>query len=424
MQDAVLQAVRRDQPCIVELCRELCRISTVNPYSGDSHPAGELRGQEFLATRLRELGGRVSTVMCPADIYARMGVLGPRNRNFAGRPNVVAEWDFGRPGPRIILNGHMDTVGVEGMTIDPFGAEVRDGRIWSRGASDCKGGLTVAVSALDAVLHCGATLRGSVVLESVVDEECNGSGAGTLACLDAGYTGDMAIFVDGKRDAIVLGCSGCLTADVHVEGKEGHAAYGTGVSALEKALVVKGAIDRFKRDREAARPNARVNLGIFRAGVHPAVVPGSAYLSLNVVYEVDEAAAAQRRTGVWGAAPLRDDFERRIRAVEAGDDWLREHPSRIEWVKDLIPFSMPEDLVLASKLAHAHQDATGKSAAYEHMVGWTDACYYAALAGIPTVLYGPARHGAAHTADESVEIDALVEATAGLALFLLRELSA
>lgn len=424
MQDGLLQTVRRNQQCIVELCRELCRINTVNPYSGDRAPAGEVRGQEFLAARLRELGGRVTTVLCPADIYARMGVLGPRDRDFGGRPNVVAEWDFGRPGPRILLNGHMDTVGVDGMTIPPFAAEVRDGRIWSRGASDCKGGLAVAVSALDAVVHSGAALRGSVVLESVVDEECNGSGAGTLACLDAGYTADVAIFVDGKRDAIVLGCSGCLTADVHVEGKEGHAAYGTGVSAVEKALIVKRAIDEFKRDREADRPNARVNLGIFRAGVHPAVVPGSAYLSLNAVYEVDEAAAAQRTTGVWGAAALREDFERRVRAVEAGDEWLREHPSRVEWVKDLIPFAMPEDLPLASRLAQAHRDATGKSAAYEHMVGWTDACYYASLAGVPTVLYGPARHGAAHTADESVEIDALVEATAGLALFLLRELTA
>lgn len=423
MQDALLQAVRRNQQCIIELCRELCRISTVNPYSGDRNPAGELKGQEFLAGRLRELGARVSTVNCPVDIYERMGVLGPQDRDFGGRPNVVAEWDFGRPGPRIVINGHMDTVGVDGMTIDPFGAEVRDGRIWSRGSSDCKGGLTVALSALEAFLHSGSTLGGSVVLESVVDEECNGSGAGTLACLDAGYTGDLAIFVDGKRDCIVLGCSGCLTADVHVEGKEGHAAYGTGVSAVEKALVVKRAIDEFKHDREAARPNARVNLGIFRAGVHPAVVPGSAYLSLNTVYEVEEAAAARESTGAWGAGPIREDFERRIRQAEDGDQWLGQHPSRIEWVKDLIPFAMPEDLPLAARLAQAHKIATGKGAAYEHMVGWTDACYYAALGNVPTVLYGPAQHGAAHTADESVEIDALIEASAGLAVFLMNELA-
>ncbi|NSW55510.1 MAG: M20/M25/M40 family metallo-hydrolase [Armatimonadetes bacterium] len=419
---ALIEAVAEDRDRIVDLCRNLCRINTVNPYAGDANACGEKPGQEFLAPILEGLGARVTLFDCPDDIYPRMGVLGPAERNFRDRPNLVAEFDFGGPGPTVIINGHMDTVGVDSMSIDPLAAEVREGRIWGRGTSDCKGGITTAVSALRCLAESGVNLRGRVIFESVVDEECNGSGAGTLACLDAGYVGDVAVFVDGNDDALTLGCSGCLTADLHVEGLEGHAAYGTGVSAIEKALTVKAAIDEFKRDRETARPDARVNLGIFRAGVHPAVVPGSAYLSLNCVYEVDEAAQALERTGVWGAEPIRKSFEALVRAAESADPWLAEHPSRITWVKDLIPFSGPEDMPLAARVETAYSAVTGRLPARRHMLGWSDASYYSALGRIPTVLYGPGVTGKPHSPDEYVEIDNLVRCTQVLALFLLREL--
>ncbi len=422
MHTRLTESIAQSREEIVALCRDLCRINTVNPYSGDAEPAGEKAGQEFLTPVLESLGGRVTMVPCPDDIYRRMKVLGPAERDFTGRPCLVAEFDFGKPGPRIVLNGHMDTVGIDSMTIDPLASEVRDGRIWGRGTSDCKGGITTAISAIKYLLATGAELKGSIVFESVVDEECNGSGAGTLACLDAGYTGDMVIFVDGNDDAITLGCSGCLTADVFVEGKEGHAAYGTGVSAIEKAMVVKAAIDRFKQDREDARPDARVNLGILNAGVHPAVVPGNAYLSLNCVYEVDEAAAAQDTTGVWGAGPIREDFEARIRNAEAADAWLSEHPSTITWVKDLVPFTNPDDLPLAAKLEGAYETVTGAKPTRDHMLGWSDSCYYSALGKMPTILYGPGVTGKPHSPDEYVEIDNLVRCTQVLATFLLSEL--
>jgi len=423
MQGKLISTIAEAHDDIVALCRSLCRINTVNPYSGDRAPGGERAGQEFLAPILHDLGARVSLLPCPKDIYRRMNVLGPADRDFTDRPNLIAEFDFG-PGPRIVLNGHMDTVGIDGMTIDPLAAEVRDNKLWGRGTSDCKGGISTAVSALKALVQCGAPLRGSIVFQSVVDEECNGSGAGTLACLDAGYTGDMAVFVDGNGDCMVLGCSGCLTADLHVDGKEGHAAYGNGVSAIEKALVAKAAVDRLKSEREAARPEARVNLGIFHSGVHPAVIPGRAHLSFNCVYEVDEARAAHEQTGVWGAGPIRDGFQQMLAQAVAGDDWLAEHPVRLTWVKDLVPFKEPDDLQLLTDLEAAYVAVTAQRPERANMVGWSDASYPSSLAGIPTILYGPGVEGKAHSQDEYVEIDYLVRCTQVLAVFLLAQLGA
>ena len=141
------------------------------------------------------------------------------------------------------------------------------------------------------------------------------------------------MFVDGNGLAITLGCGGCLTADLTVTGREGHAAHGTGVSAIDKGFIIKQAIDEFKREREAACPDCRVNVGIFRSGAHAAVVPGSAYLSLNIVYTVAEAEAARAAGYPWGGAPgaLRGGYSsrgggRRV-ALRASDaDHLGEGP--------------------------------------------------------------------------------------------------
>jgi acetylornithine deacetylase len=265
-------------------------------------------------------------------------------------------------------------------------------------------------------------LHGRIVLQSVVDEECNGGGAGTLACFDAGHTGDVAVFVDGNNDHLTLGCGGCLTADVFVEGQEGHAALGTGVSAIEKALVTKQGIDAFRAVREAERPDCRVNLGIFHSGKHPAVVPGSAYLSLNTVYDVSEAEASRTATGVYGGPQIRAQFERMVAEAEGPDEWLSQHPSRIEWVKDLIPYTQTADDPWVRRFDAAYRAATGAEPIYDRMTAWSDAAHPAALFGVPTVLYGPGLEGTAHSSREHVQVAALIRCTQVMATFLLQEL--
>lgn len=418
-----MSAAEEQREALVERLRDLVQIDTRNPYSGDPDSPGEAAGQDYLEPVLREMGADTTLFDCPGDIYERMQVIGPAGREFGGRPNLVGEWNFG-DGPRVILNGHMDTVGAAGMAIDPFAAQVSEGAIWGRGTSDCKGGITTALGAIGLLLEAGLKLRGSLVLQSVVDEECSGSGAGTLACIDAGYTGDMAIFVDGKGQTVTLGCGGCLTADVTVEGREGHAAHGTGVSAIDKGCVVKQAIDRFKAEREGARPDCRVNIGIFRSGVHAAVVPGSAYMSLNIVYDVEEAAEAEAAGHPWGGAPIRARFEEMIREAEAADEWLAEHPSEIVWVKDLVPFDGSEDDPLARLMGEAVRAELGREPQFDRMMAWSDACWPAARGGIPTVLFGPALGGEAHGPREHIMIDDLVAGAAVLAAALAGVLGA
>ena len=412
-----IEAAQDRREGLIERMQDLVRIDTRNPYSGDPGAPGEAGGQEYLEPIFAGMGAQTRLFDCPEDIYARMEVIGPEGRDFSGRPNLIAEWSFGE-GPRVIVNGHMDTVGVAGMDIAPFEGELRDGAVWGRGTSDCKGGINVGVEAISLLLDSGLDLRGSLVFESVVDEECSGSGAGTLACLDAGYTGDLAIFVDGNDLTVGLGCGGCLTVDLTVEGREGHAASGNGVSAIDKGMLIKQAIDRFKLERETERPDCLVNIGIFRSGVHAAVIPGDAYLSLNTVYAVDEAEEARAAGHPWGAALIRERFEEIIREAEAEDEWLAEHPSEIVWVKDLVPFDQPDDAEWAVRLGEVLRRELGREPEHHRMVAWSDAAFPSALAGIPTLLFGPAISGEAHGPSEHIMVDDMVDCSAALAALL------
>ncbi|MBM3212490.1 M20/M25/M40 family metallo-hydrolase, partial [Candidatus Poribacteria bacterium] len=369
MEDKILKEVDNLSHEMIELCQNLVRVNTVNPYSGDSNPGNETNGQVILRPILNNMGAKTRMFETPEDIYNIMGVIGPKGRNFKDRMNLVGEFNFGGGGKRIIINGHMDTVAVSGMKIEPFSGEIKNGKIWGRGTSDCKGNLATGLMAIKALLPYSHELCGSIVYESVVEEECSGSGAGTLTCCHEGYTGDMAIVVDGGDLDIIYGCGGCLTADLMVYGQGGHAATG-GISAIDKGLMIKNAIDDFKQKRESQNSSSKVNLGIFNSGVHSAVVPSRAYLSMNIVYQLKEAYKAQTNGLGFGGAEIRKEFENIIRECEEKDEWLKEHRSDIGWVKDLLPFETPEDTPFIKELSAVYTDVLGKEPQVVKINAW------------------------------------------------------
>lgn len=405
---------------ITAMCRALVRINTVNPYAGGGQTGSELAGQAFIKPILEEAGGAARLFEPPPDIYHRMGVLGPADRNWEGRPNLVTEFDFG-PGPRIIINSHMDTVGVEGMASDPFCGGIRNGRIYGRGSSDDKGGMVMGIAAVKAAARFAGELGGSVVHQSVVDEECSGGGAGTLACCLEGYTGDEAIVIDGQGLAITRGCQGVLTAGLTVHGRGGHAATG-GVNAIDKAVHVKQAIDRFKQARETQNPDWLVNLGVFRSGVHAAVVPDSARLSLNIVYGIEEAARNEAAGSGWNGTAIRAAFEHVVRGADRSDPFLSAHPTELVWDKDLVPFETPEDAPVVRHLAAAYEAVLDREAGARIMPAWADAANLARYGSIPSVLFGCGTEGKAHSQDEYVVIEDIITGAKVVAAYLVQRL--
>ncbi|MFH1568855.1 MAG: M20 family metallopeptidase [Gemmatimonadota bacterium] len=420
-EQAVLERVSQLEERLVQWTRDLVAIPTVNPYSGDESAGSEAAGQDWVADRFRELGAAVRRVPVPADVYARGGIIGPAGRSWEGRDNIVAEWSLGGGrGRRILLNNHMDTVGTAGMEIEPFDPTIREGRLYGRGSTDTKGNLVMGLVAVQALRERGGDLDGSLVFESVVDEECNGAGAGTLACCLAGITGDVALCLDGDTSRIDTGCNGVVTARVLARGQSAHGSGSGAVSALDQGIRVKEAIDAFAAEHARAYPHCPVNIGVFRAGTLPAIVPGLAELQINLNYDLADAAEAEARTGHWDGRLFRARFESAMAALGAGDPWFARHPAEVSWIKDMYPFDVdPQDPAIRTVVAAASQ-VRGAPVPPEPNPAWLDAAHLARQLSVPVAGMGYGTPGCAHAAIEYVELAALSEGARALALAMHR----
>ncbi len=157
---------------VVRILRDLIAIPSVNP-DGESEAghAGELECARYAGEFCRRLGASV--------VYEEV---------LPGRPNVVARFPSdGRAGkPRVLLAPHTDTVSVAGMVIDPFGAELRDGRVWGRGACDTKGTMAAMLAALEEIGPAVAGLGAEVTFAGLMGEETRQHGSRHFAREHAG----------------------------------------------------------------------------------------------------------------------------------------------------------------------------------------------------------------------------------------------
>jgi acetylornithine deacetylase len=406
----------------IQWTRDLVAIATVNPYSGDASAGTEAPGQVWVEDKLKGLGAKTQRIGVPENVYALAGYTGPAGRKWgAGRENVIGRWVLGNgKGRTILLNDHIDTVGTEGMEFDPFDPRIVDGKMYGRGTSDTKGNLVVGLIAIEALLRNAQGLNGQIVFESVVDEECDGAGAGTVACCLAGVTGDVAIGLDGSAGGISSGCNGIATAKIFVRGKAGHNAAGASVNAIDKGILVKEAIDRFAAERIKKYPTCRTNIGIFRSGTLPSIVPGLAEIQVNNVYSPRDAEKAFKETGKWGSATFQAEFEKAIRDAVAGDAWLQEKPVEISWVKNPYPFETDPELAEVKTAVAAASEVFGKEIPARPMPAWFDGAHLSRMLGVPTFGMGSGTPGTPHSATEHVIVDDLLKGAKAVALTMRR----
>ena len=411
---------------IAESLSRLVQIPSVNPYAGDAitgerEPYGEEVGQRCFQALMELAGGETVRVPVPVDIYTQAGILGPKKRSWVGRENLVGRFRFSKDGPVIVLNGHMDTIGVSDFESEPFSGQIDGDIIHGRGTSDCKGGLIAGLYALKALRETGAPMRGTVIFQSVVDEECNGSGAGTLACLQAGYTGRYCLALDGMHGLQYAGCQGIATVEITVRGRAGHGSLG-GVSAIDKLLLVKGALDRLQAERAASRPGYSVNIGALRAGVAPWTVPSKGWLTANLNYAREEHVEEPGRHGI----ALRARLEELLAEVCDGDEWLREHTPEVVWVKDVPGFgavdlaNADDFATLAAEAEQSWVEVAGEPPTRADLPAWADASHLCRIGRMPVIGIGTGEPGTSHTGTESNRISNVRRVAAAVALTMLR----
>ncbi len=369
------------------LTRALVAVDSRNPALAPDGP-GERAVAERLAAVLADWGFRV-------DLLEAL----------PGRPCVVARIGGGHGGRSLLLNGHLDTVGVEGMTHPPFAPTERDGRLYGRGAADMKGGVAAMCAAAARAADTG--LGGEVIIAAVIDEEWES--AGTRFLLEAGITAHAAIVTEPTRLAICPAHRGFAWADVTVHGRAAHGArYDIGTDAITHAAQLLAELDAYGATTLAARTHPLLG----HASLHAGTIRGGSGIS---TYPERCEVSVERRTlpGEPGG-----DFAAELSAAIARVG-ARIPGFRAEVTPRLAqaPNDVPRDHAVVTALADAAA-RTGAAAAIEGLACWTDAALLTA-AGIPAICYGPGDIALAHAAEEWVPTADITTAADVLTAFVV-----
>ena len=206
-----------DKSYLTQLTQELVRINSINPsLTPDGNGEEELG--KYVADQLKELGLEVT-----------VSEIAP------GRVNTVGMLKGSGGGKSLLLNAHLDTVGVEGMIIDPFGGELKDGRIFGRGSQDMKGSLAAMIAATKAIVEAGIRLRGDLLITAVADEEH--SSIGTEALVKK-FKADGAVVTEPTDMHICRAHRGFIWFEVETIGRAAHGSrYTEGIDANMRTLI-------------------------------------------------------------------------------------------------------------------------------------------------------------------------------------------
>jgi len=202
---------------VVELCQALVQIPSENP-SASMASQGEEAVAHFVGAFLETTGAKVE--------YQKIA---------PGRPNVYGQWPAPTPdAQRILFAPHLDTVTVEGMTIDPFKGEIRDGRLYGRGSSDTKGTMAAMLWALKSVDL--SRLQIAVGFAGLADEELTQLGA--KICVER-HKADFVVVGEPTSLDVVYTHKGIAWIEIETEGKSAHASTpATGVNAIDRMANV------------------------------------------------------------------------------------------------------------------------------------------------------------------------------------------
>jgi acetylornithine deacetylase len=309
-----------------------------------------------------------------------------------GRPNLVARIGTPRGGRSLMLNGHLDVVGTEGMTHAPFAAEERNGLLYGRGSADMKGG--IAAMCAGAWRAAQTAIRGEIILAAVADEEYDS--AGTRALLRSGVRADGAIIAEPTNLAIMPAHRGFVWLEVTIAGRAAHGSrWDIGVDAIRHAGLLLAELDRL--DAEELPLFTHPLLG--RGSLHASLVEGGIGMS---TYPDRCVVTLERRT-IPGKSRASDFIEE----VESACERIRARRDTFSADVRLLVTQGPSDVDVGApivrELRHSMEEH-GEAGGIEGMSAWTDAALLND-AGIPTVLFGPGDISLAHAAEEYIALD-------------------
>jgi acetylornithine deacetylase/succinyl-diaminopimelate desuccinylase family protein len=354
-------------------------------------------------------GGEADLVQLLAQVLRREGIDAQIEEVLPGRPNLIAALGEGE-GPTLWLNGHLDTVPIGHRLTwsrEPFGGDQVDGRLYGRGASDCKGGVAAMIHAAIALRRAGIPLAGTLRLTAVMGDEEGWIGIRRL--LAGGMRADAFVSTQwSTAGQIALGYRGLCWIELTTIGRSAHGSRpASGINAIEQMVdLVLPALRSLKlpsaRETAVTIPGSSVNLAMLTGGFAPNIVPDHCQARLDYRLVTGQSSEA-----------VVDAVERVLASLRAAHPQLTVESQVILRAE---PLYTEPDCALVQGLGGAIERVTGRPAQYFGKTGTADVNLVHERLHVPAVSYGPG-NDSGHGPDEWVSVEDLVEVTKVYAAF-------
>lgn len=358
------------------LLQKLVQIPSVNPDHASPNQAelaGEKRMADFLKIWLEGIGAEVTL-----------------DEIELGRPNLIARFAPLDGRPRILLGPHMDTVGIDNMTIDPFSGEIRDGKIWGRGASDTKGPMAAMLMGL---MNNQAILRDlpvAVDFVAFMGEEASQHGSKHFA---EHHAAEYAFAIVGEPTSmqVVHVTKGSVWATLTASGISAHSSQpekgDNAILKLSRALLDLQEIlaPKLAAYTDDILGHSTMNIGVISGGLAANIVPNLATAQIDI----------RQTPSLYSAGGALQILRETIAELRLPLDIIYAHENP--------PMETDADNSYIQKLL-----ATNSKIQLAGAPWFSDAAHLSA-AGLPSICIGPGSIAQAHTKDEFIEIDKLLE---------------
>ncbi len=370
-----------DQNFVRSISADLVKINSINP-SLSSQGKGEA-----------EIGAYVARVLEAIGLNTLTYEIAPE------RVNVVGTLKGRGTGRSLLWNAHMDTVGIEGMQIDPFGAQIKEGRLYGRGAQDMKGSLAAMIAAAKAVVDSHIELGGDLLVAAVADEEFASIGTEDLV---KRVSADGAIVTEPSDLNIALAHRGFIWYEVETLGRAAHGSrYQEGIDANMHMGRFLALLDQLEQELRARSGHRWVG----PPSLHAARIQGGSEISMYAAHCLLE---VERRTVPGESEPQATAELQALLDRLAAQDPTFQATLKPIFVRD--PFEVVSHSSIVKSLATGVQQGTGREPTYIGQSFWTDAAILAE-AGMDTVLIGPTG-GGLHSKEEWVNLQSVVDLAA------------
>lgn len=359
----------------LRLLKQLIAIDSVNP-SLVPGAAGEAAIARALVEEFRSIGLTTEVQHAAHD-----------------RPNVVGVLEGRSPGRSLMFCGHVDTVGVAGMT-RPFEPMERSGRIYGRGSQDMKSGVAAMIGAARVLAESGGLDSGRLIVACVVDEEHASIGADALVTK---WRADAGVVTEPTDLHVAVAHKGFEWIEIETQGRAAHGSRpGDGRDAIMRMGRVLAELEALDRGLQSGRAHDLVG----PASLHASLIEGGRELSSypdRCVLQLERRTIPGEPEGVAG-----QEVERLLDTLRQRDPEFR-GASKVMFSRT--SHELAPDHPLAASL-RAHARARGAHSDIIGMSFWTDAAVLGA-AGIPSVLFGPTGAGL-HGLEEWVDAHSVV----------------